>query len=548
MPSAIYRQHLERNRANYVPLTPLSFLERSAAVYPDKTAVVHGDRRYSYAEFRGRCRRLASALARFGIGEGDTVAVMAPNVPAMLEAHYGIPMAGAVLNALNTRLDAPTIAFCLAHGEAKLLIADREYADVVEPALRQLDRPIEVIDIDDPLAGGVGRRLGEMDYEAFIAEGDPEFRPAPLADEWTAISLGYTSGTTGNPKGVVCHHRGAYLTSLGVAMTAGLSRQSTYLWTLPMFHCNGWVFTWAVTAAAGTHVCLRRMDPALVYAAIKREGVTHLCGAPIVLNMLANAPAAAKVAFDRTVSVTTGGAAPPSAIIAAMERNGFRVTHAYGLTECYGPGVICAWHDEWDALSLEERAKLTARQGVNYLTLEGLMVADPASLEETPWDGETMGEIFLRGNTVMMGYLKNPSATDAAFAGGWFHTGDLGVRHPDGYVEVKDRSKDVIISGGENISSLEIEEVLYRHPKVLEAAVVARPDEKWGEHPCAFITPRADAGDLSAEEVIDFCRSNMARFKAPRTVVFGPLPKTSTGKIQKYLLRDRAKSLGAAVG
>jgi len=548
MASNIYRQHLERNRANYAPLTPISLLERSALVYPEKTAVIHGDRRFSYAQFAERCHRLASALSRRGIGEGDTVAVMAPNVPAMLEAHFGVPMAGAVLNALNTRLDAASIAFCLEHGEAKLLITDREYADVIEPALRQIGRSITVIDIDDPLGGGAGRRLGEMDYEAFIATGDPGFRAEPLADEWAPISLGYTSGTTGNPKGVVCHHRGAYLNALGVAMNAGLTRQSTYLWTLPMFHCNGWCFTWAVTAVAGTHLCLRRMDPALVYAAIKREGVTHLCGAPVVLNMLANAPDSAKQVFDRSVSVTTGGAAPPSAVIAAMERNGFRVTHAYGLTECYGPGLICAWHDEWDGLSLEERARLTARQGVTYPTLESVMVADPSSLAEMPWDGQAMGEIFLRGNTVMMGYLKNPSATDAAFEGGWFHTGDLGVRHPDGYVEVKDRSKDVIISGGENISSLEVEEVLYRHPKVLEAAVVARPDATWGEHPCAFVLPRAEASDLTAEELIAFCRENMARFKAPRTVVFGPLPKTSTGKIQKYVLRERARSLNPAQG
>jgi len=548
MASNIYRQHLERNRANYAPLTPISLLERSALVYPEKTAVIHGDRRFSYAQFAERCHRLASSLSRRGIGEGDTVAVMAPNVPAMLEAHFGVPMAGAVLNALNTRLDAASIAFCLEHGEAKLLITDREYADVIEPALRQIGRSITVIDIDDSLGGGAGRRLGEMDYEAFIATGDPGFRAEPLAGEWAPISLGYTSGTTGNPKGVVCHHRGAYLNALGVAMNAGLTRQSTYLWTLPMFHCNGWCFTWAVTAVAGTHLCLRRMDPALVYAAIKREGVTHLCGAPVVLNMLANAPDSAKQVFDRSVSVTTGGAAPPSAVIAAMERNGFRVTHAYGLTECYGPGLICAWHDEWDGLSLEERARLTARQGVTYPTLESVMVADPSSLAEMPWDGQAMGEIFLRGNTVMMGYLKNPSATDEAFEGGWFHTGDLGVRHPDGYVEVKDRSKDVIISGGENISSLEVEEVLYRHPKVLEAAVVARPDATWGEHPCAFVLPRAEASDLTAEELIAFCRENMARFKAPRTVVFGPLPKTSTGKIQKYVLRERARSLNPAQG
>jgi fatty-acyl-CoA synthase len=548
MPSNIYRQHLERNRANHAPLTPISLLERSAMVYPEKTAVIHGDRRFSYAQFRERCRRLASALSRRGIGEGDTVAVMAPNVPAMLEAHFGVPMAGAVLNALNTRLDAASIAFCLEHGEAKILITDREYADVIEPALRQIGRSIEVIDIDDPLGGGAGRRLGEMDYEAFIATGDPSYRAEPLADEWSPISLGYTSGTTGNPKGVVCHHRGAYLNALGVAMTAGLSRQSIYLWTLPMFHCNGWCFTWAVTAVAGTHICMRRMDPALVYAAIKREGVTHLCGAPVVLNMLANAPESAKQKLDQKVSVTTGGAAPPSTIITAMERNGFHVTHAYGLTECYGPGLNCAWHDEWDDLGLEERARLTARQGVIYYTLEAAMVADPANLVEMPWDGQAMGEIFLRGNTVMMGYLKNPSATDAAFDGGWFHTGDLGVRHPDGYIEVKDRSKDVIISGGENISSLEVEEVLYRHPKVLEAAVVACPDATWGEHPCAFVLPRPEGGDLTAEEVIAFCRANMARFKAPRTVVFGPLPKTSTGKIQKYLLRERARSLDTAEG
>jgi len=546
MPSNIYRQHLDRNPANYAPLTPLSFLDRTVAVYPDKTAVIHGDRRYSYAEFGQRCRRLASALAKRGIGTGDTVAVMAPNVPAMLEAHYGVPMTGAVVNCLNTRLDAPTIAFCLQHGEAKILITDGEYAEVMEKALKSIDRPIAVIDIADPLAGGLARNLGEMDYETLLAGGDPEFDPPALADEWSAISLGYTSGTTGNPKGVVCHHRGAHLNSLGNILAVGLDRHSVYLWTLPMFHCNGWTFTWAVTAVGGTHVCLRRVEPAAIYAAIKGEGVTHLCGAPIVLNMLANAPDQAKVKFDQIVKVTTGGAAPPSAVIMAMERNGFRVTHAYGLTECYGPGLVCAWHDEWDSRPVEERARLNARQGVKYVTLEGVIVADPQTLVETPRDGKTMGEIFLAGNTVMMGYLKNPSATDAAFKGGWFHTGDLAVRHPDGYVEIKDRSKDVIISGGENISSIEVEEVLYRHPKVLEAAVVARADEKWGEHPCAFVTPRPGAEDVTAEEIIAFCRDNMAKFKVPRTVVFGPLPKTSTGKIQKYMLREQAKGLGTA--
>jgi fatty-acyl-CoA synthase len=545
MPSNIYRENLDRNPANYTPLTPLSFLARTVEVYPGKTAVIHGDRHFTYAELGGRCRRLASSLAKRGIGEGDTVAIMAPNIPAMLEAHFGVPMAGAVINCLNTRLDAATIAFCLKHGEAKILFTDGDYADVVEAALKMLDRPITVIDIDDPESSN-RRRLGEITYEEFLLQGDPNYVGVPLQDEWSAISLGYTSGTTGNPKGVVCHHRGAYLTSLGNIMAVGLDRQSIYLWTLPMFHCNGWTFPWAVTAVGGTHVCLRRVEPAAIYAAIKREGVTHLCGAPIVMNMLANAPDAVKTKFDRIVKISTGGAAPPSPVILAMERDGFRVTHLYGLTECYGPGLVCAWHDEWENLPVEQRARMNARQGVNYITLEGVMVADPQTMEETPRDGQTMGEIFLAGNTVMMGYLKNPPASEAAFKGGWFHTGDLAVRHPDGYVEIKDRSKDIIISGGENISSIEVEEVLYRHPKVLEAAVVARPDEKWGEHPCAFVTPRPDAGDITAEEIITFCRANMAKFKAPRTVIFGPLPKTSTGKIQKFVLRDQAKGLGTA--
>jgi len=545
MPSNIYRQNLERNPANYTPLTPLSFLARTVDVYPGKTAVIHGDRRFTYAELGARCRRLASALANRGIGEGDTVAIMAPNIPAMLEAHFGVPMAGAVINCLNTRLDAATIAFCLKHGEAKILFTDGDYADVVEVALKMLERPITVIDIDDPESSN-RRRLGEITYEEFLLQGDPNYQGPPLKDEWSAISLGYTSGTTGNPKGVVCHHRGAYLNSLGNIMAVELDRQSVYLWTLPMFHCNGWTFPWAVTAIGGTHVCLRRVEPAAIYAAIKRERVTHLCGAPIVMNMLANAPNEVKTTFERIVRIATGGAAPPSPVILAMERDGFRVMHVYGLTECYGPGLVCAWHDEWENLPVEQRARMNARQGVNYITLEGVMVANPQTMEETPRDGQTMGEIFLAGNTVMMGYLKNPPASEAAFKGGWFHTGDLAVRHPDGYVEIKDRSKDIIISGGENISSIEVEEVLYRHPKVLEAAVVARPDEKWGEHPCAFVTPRPDAGDVTAEEIITFCRANMAKFKAPRTVVFGPLPKTSTGKIQKFVLRDQAKGLGSA--
>jgi fatty-acyl-CoA synthase len=539
MPPNIYRQHLGRNPANYTPLTPLSFLARTVAVYPDKTAVIDGDRRYSYAEFGERCRRLASALAKRGIGEGDTVAIMAPNVPAMLEAHYGVPMAGAVVNCLNTRLDAPTIAFCLGHGEAKVLITDSDYTEVIERALKMIDRPITVIDITGPLAGGAGRKLGEMEYEAFLLTGDPDYEAPPLADEWSAISLGYTSGTTGNPKGVVCHHRGAHLNALGNILAVGLDRHSVYLWTLPMFHCNGWTFTWAVTAVGATHVCLRRVEPTVTYAAIKREGVTHLCGAPIVLNMLANAPDQAKVKFDQTVKVATGGAAPPSTVIMAMERNGFRVTHVYGLTECYGPGLFCAWHDEWDSRPVEERARLNTRQGVNYVTLEGLMVADPETLIETPHDGKTMGEIFLAGNTVMMGYLKNPSATDAAFKGGWFHTGDLAVRHLDGYVEIKDRSKDVIISGGENISSIEVERAIAAHPAVLECAVVSAPDPQWGEVPAAFVVLKP-GHTLLQPALCDFLQLRIAKFKMPRRFEFGEtaLPKTGTGKIIKRELRE----------
>ncbi len=541
----IYDLQLGRNPANHMPLTPLGFLARAAEVYPNKAAVIHGDTVYTYRQFKERCCRLASALARRGIAEGDTVAILAPNVPAMLEAHYGVPMLGAVLNTLNIRLDAATIAFCLDHGEAKALIVDRELADVARTALRQLGRELLVIDIADPLAeGSQGEKVGHEEYESFIADGAPEFPWTAPRDEWQAISLNYTSGTTGNPKGVVYHHRGAYLNSLGDVITLGLGARSVYLWTLPMFHCNGWAFTWAVTAAAATHVCLRRVDPALIYPMIKRHGVTHLCGAPIVLNMLAHAPDGVKVAFDRPVEVATGGAAPPSAVIAAMERSGFRVTHLYGLTETYGPCTVCAWQQDWDDLDSTARARRMARQGVKYPTFEAVMVAEPESMAELPWDGRTIGELMVRGNTVMKGYLKNPSATDEAFRGGWFHTGDLATRHADGYVEIKDRSKDIIISGGENISSLEVEEVLYRHPKVLEAAVVARPDETWGESPCAFVTPKPGATELSAEELIAWCRDNLARFKAPRTVVFGPLPKTSTGKIQKYVLREQARALG----
>ena len=541
--ASAFERDLDRGPANYVPLTPLWFLARSAAVYPRKPAVIHGDRTRTYAEFYARCRRLASALVRRGIGRGDTVAVMAPNVPAMLEAHYGVPMAGAVLNALNYRLDARSIAFILEHGEARLLITDREFSETIAAALALLGRKIPVIDIDDPLYEG-GALLGEKDYEALLAEGDPEFDWRGPADEWQAICLLYTSGTTGNPKGVVYHHRGAYLNALGNALAFGLSPRSVYLWTLPMFHCSGWTYTWAVTAVGGTHVCLRRVDPALIFPAIARHRVTHLCGAPIVLTMLIHAPAEARVTFDHVVEVATGGAAPPSTVITAMESMGFRVTHLYGLTESYGPATLCAWQTDWDGLDLSARAALMARQGVQYPTLAGLMVANAETLRPVPKDARTMGEVMLRGNTVMKGYLKNPGATVEALRGGWFHTGDLAVWHPDGYIEIKDRSKDIIISGGENISSLEIEEVLYRHPAVMEAAVVARPDERWGETPCAFVTLKPGAGSVTARDLVDWCRANMAHYKAPRHVVFGPLPKTSTGKIQKYVLREQAKGAG----
>ena len=504
------------------------------------------DRIYSYRELGERCRRLASALQGRGLGLGDTVSVMAPNIPAMLEAHYGIPMMGGVLNALNIRLDAATIAFILEHGETKAILTDREFAPVIEEALQMLGREILVVDIDDPLTevqgGERGKRLGKITYEKLLAEGDPAYQPTLPEDEWQAICLLYTSGTTGNPKGVVYHHRGAYLNALGNIVTFGLSPEAVYLWTLPMFHCDGWTYTWAVTAAAGTHICLRRVDPALVFPMLGQHRVTHMCGAPIVLNLLVNAPEDQKAKFDQVVDIMTGGAAPPSAVIENMEAMGFRVLHAYGLTESYGPATYCAYQEDWDGLETRQRAAKMARQGVNYVTLDGAKVIDPETMQEVPADGETLGEIMLRGNTVMKGYLKNREATAEAFAGGWFHSGDLAVRHPDGYIEVKDRSKDVIISGGENISSLEVEEALYRHPKVLEAAVVARPDEKWGETPCAFVTLKTGQ-EATAEEIIAFCREHMAHFKAPKSVVFGPLPKTSTGKIQKFVLRDQAAKL-----
>lgn len=540
--TAKYEHGLGPGPANHTPLTPIDFLVRAAGIYPDRTALIHGSQRQSYGKTLTRCRRLAGALAKRGVGAGDTVAIIATNIPPMLEAHFGVPMLGAVLNPINYRLDAATVAFIIDHGEAKVLLVDGVFADLVRAALPLARGKPLVVDIDDP-EFGIAERVGSITYEALVAEGDPEFAWRGPASEWQAISLSYTSGTTGDPKGVVGSHRGAFLNALGNLMVFGLLPRCTYLWTLPMFHCNGWTYTWAVTAAAGTHVCLRRVEPGPIFAAIAEHRVTHLCGAPVVLNMLANAKESEKRRFDHTVEVAIGGAAPPAAVIVAMERMGFRVLHLYGLTESYGPATYCAWQSPWDALDLDGRAAMMARQGVRYPTLQGIMVADPGGLQPVPADGVTIGEIMLKGNTVMMGYLKNPQATEAAFRGGWFHTGDLAVTHPDGYIEIKDRAKDIIISGGENISSLEVESVLYTHPAVLEAAVVARPDAHWGETPCAFVAVKESAGAASAEEIVAYCRARLAHFKVPRTVVFGPLPKTSTGKIQKYELRERAKAL-----
>ncbi|MCE8520417.1 acyl-CoA synthetase [Ruegeria pomeroyi] len=539
--NSIYDQHLDRTRANFTPLSPLSMIERTAAIYPDYPSVVYGTRRYTWAETYARCRRLAGALTARGIGKGDTVSIIAANIPEMYEAHFGVPMVGAVLNAINTRLDAPIIAFILTHAEAKALIVDPEFSTVVRDALAQIDRPdLLVIDIEDASFEG-GERLGALTYEELLAEGDPEFTWLLPDDEWDAIALNYTSGTTGNPKGVVYHHRGAALNANTNILDWGMPKHSVYLWTLPMFHCNGWCFPWTMAANAGVSVCLRAVRDEPIYRAFREEKVTHFCGAPIVLNMLANAPAHLRD-FDHQIKVMTAGAPPPAAVIEKMEAMGVEVTHVYGLTETYGPSVVCAWKEEWDTRPASERAALKVRQGVKNAALSGLMVADPDTLEPVPADGETMGEIFMQGNVVMKGYLKNPDATDKSFRGGWFASGDLGVMHPDGYIALKDRSKDIIISGGENISSVEVEGVLYKHPAVMEAAVVAKPDEKWGETPCAFVELKPGA-EADAAEIIDYCRANMAHFKAPRTVVFGELPKTSTGKVQKFVLRDRARAL-----
>ncbi len=535
-----FSQDLDRNPANYAPLTPLSFIERAAAVFPQRLAVVHGRQRFTWAETYARSRRLASALARRGIGPGDTVAVMLPNIPAMYEAHFGVPMCGAVLNALNTRLDAEAVAFMLRHGEAKLLIADREFS----PVIRKLVAGIPIIDVDDPEYAGPGERVGEAEYEALLAGGDPEYAWRWPADEWDAISLNYTSGTTGDPKGVVYHHRGAYLNAVSNILVWGMPHHAVYLWTLPMFHCNGWCFPWTMAANAGTNICLRRVEPAKIFELIKQHRVTHYCGAPIVHQGLINAPDEMKRGIDWKVSGMVAAAAPPASMIEGMQKMGFDITHVYGLTEVYGPATVCAKQPEWEALPLVEQVRLNGRQGVRYHVEEGLTVMDPETMEPVPADGETMGEIMFRGNITMKGYLKNARATQDAFRGGWFHSGDLAVMQPDGYVKIKDRSKDIIISGGENISSLEVEDVLYRHPAVLAAAVVAMPDEKWGETPCAFVELKTSA-KITEKEIVDFCRQHLARFKAPRAVVFGELPKTSTGKIQKFVLREKAKSAEA---
>jgi len=537
-----YTLGLDKNEANHVQLSPLTFLERTAFVYPEHIATIHGKTRYTWSETYTRCRRLASALKKYGVNEGDTVAVMAPNVPAIFEAHFGVPMIGAVLNTLNTRLNAETIAFMLDHGDAKVLITDKEFSPVISRALHMVARPPLVIDIDDPLGDG-GELLGKMDYEHFLEEGEADFSWALPTDEWQAITLSYTSGTTGNPKGVVYHHRGAYLNAVSNIIGWNMPKHSIYLWTLPMFHCNGWCFPWTLAALAGTNICLRQVDPEQVYTVMAEEKVTHFCGAPIVHNMLINVSEEIRAKKTHTIEAFIAGAAPPAAILAGMEKNGFKLTHVYGLTETYGPSVLCEHQNDWEEKTQDERARLNARQGVRSHMLEGLMVADSETLVPVPADGKTMGEVFMRGNNVMMGYLKNPHATEEAFEGGWFHSGDLAVIHPDGYIEVKDRSKDIIISGGENISTIEVEDVLYRHPAILEAAVVARPDEKWGETPCAFVTLKEGHEDTTGKEIITFCREQMAHYKAPKTVVFGSLPKTSTGKIQKFVLREQAKAL-----
>ena len=543
--ASIYDTDLPRTEANFAPFTPLAFIQRTAEVYPDKLAIVHGELRQNWAQTYDRCRQLASALQKHGIGKNDTVAAMLPNTPPMVEAHFGVPMAGAVLNTLNTRLDPEAVAFMLDHGEAKALIVDPEFASIVKKALalRESKAPLLVIDVEDALYGE-GQKIGSITYDPFVAQGDPKFEWKYPADEWDAIALNYTSGTTGNPKGVVYHHRGAATNAVSNILEWDMPKHAVYLWTLPMFHCNGWCFPWTVAARAGVNVCLRRVEAQAIFDAIRNHGVTHYCGAPIVHGLLVNAPAAMKEGVPAGVKAMVAGAAPPASMIEGMEKMGFDLTHVYGLTEVYGPATVCAKHDAWNDLDIGERARLNARQGVRYHLQRDVQVLDPETLHPVPWDGETMGEIMFKGNIAMKGYLKNPKATEDAFAGGWFHSGDLAVQYPDGYIKIKDRSKDIIISGGENISSIEVEDVLYRHPAVLAAAVVAKPDDKWGETPCAFLELKPGA-EVTKEDIVAHCKQHLAGFKVPRYIVFGELPKTSTGKIQKFELRKAAGSATA---
>ena len=537
-----YDLDLDRNPANYQPLTPLGFLERAAAVFPDRTAIIHGPLRRTYADFYARSRRLASALAKAGIKRGDTVSAMLANTPAMLECHYGVPMTQGVLNTLNTRLDAAILAFSLDHADAKVVITDREFSKVMKEALALAKVKPLVIDYDDPEYSGNGERLGSIEYEDFVASGDPDFAWSMPDDEWDAICLNYTSGTTGDPKGVVYHHRGAHLLALGNIVTCSMGKHPVYLWTLPMFHCNGWCFPWSISAVAGTHVCLRAVRAKAMYDAIADYKVTHLCGAPIVMSVLLNAETSEKRPLPHVVEFFTAAAPPPEAVLAAMKGAGFNVTHLYGLTECYGPAVVNDWHTEWDGLPLAEQAAKKARQGVRYGALEALDVRDPDTMAPVPRDGATMGEVMMRGNVVMKGYLKNKASTDKAFFGGWFHTGDLGVIYPDGYIQLKDRSKDIIISGGENISSIEVEDALYKHPAVMAVAVVAKQDDKWGETPCAFVEFKPGAS-ATADELMQWCKTHLAGYKVPRHFVFTEIPKTSTGKIQKFKLREMTKGV-----
>ena len=543
--ASIFDTNLPRTEANFAPYTPLAFIQRTAEVYPDRLAIVHGELRQSWAQTYARCRQLASALTKAGVGKNDTVAAMLPNTPPMVEAHFGVPMAGAVLNTLNTRLDPEAVAFMLDHGESKAIIVDPEFAGIVKKALalRQSKAPLLVIDVEDALYGEAPK-IGSVSYEDFVAQGDPQFEWKYPADEWDAIALNYTSGTTGNPKGVVYHHRGAAINAISNILEWDMPKHAVYLWTLPMFHCNGWCFPWTIAARAGVNVCLRRVEAKAIFDAIRHHGVTHYCGAPIVHGLLVNAPDEMKKGVPAGVKCMVAGAAPPASMIEGMEQMGFDLTHVYGLTEVYGPATVCAKHAAWDELDIGERARLNARQGVRYHLQRDARVLDPMTMQPVPMDGETMGEIMFRGNIAMKGYLKNPKATEEAFACGWFHSGDLAVQYPDGYIKIKDRSKDIIISGGENISSIEVEDVLYRHPAVLAAAVVAKPDDKWGETPCAFLELKPGA-EVTKEDIVAHCKQHLAGFKVPRYIVFGELPKTSTGKIQKFELRKAAGSATA---